>query len=537
VSRAGRIGVAASLAAVVIAAAAPTTARAGCACGEWRDLPAVFNLCFKQTGSGCADSPWHPFAQSPLAEWNVFVDLWRIAASPIDTFANGDSIHSAGWMSYAAMRERFGFEPDGDVLGVTFGPGSASHGGGLSCPLPALDDCLYFDADYDIDVALVSDHRWSTDELAVHRNHASGSRDLFHFGNVLDHEYGHALGAMHESRYPAIMHPSSQPLRGMALTGDDVYLARTHYPGIATGVSDLAVSAYRFVDGVYHDAFVFAGTTSGAAGLEAGDFTVFNRGTEVREVALILTVDGVEAWRASCSLGAYQYCDADLVTVELPPWFEAWDAEVAVAVEGGAEVLTYDNWIPLGQVTIEPIDRDGDGFSPDGGGDCDDGDEHVNPATQEVCNGVDDDCDGGVDTGRTGAPLSELCYDGPPATDGVGRCRGGQRTCHEGSFGACEGQATPRAETCDGRDHDCDGDVDEGCDEPVEPGPGEPVEPGPDPSEPAPPRGGDAGGVEVRVSQGASGGCASGAELAGALWSLSLLAVVVWLSRRRTRGG
>lgn len=54
------------------------------------------------------------------------------------------------------------------------------------------------------------------------------------------------------------------------------------------------------------------------------------------------------------------------------------------------------------------------------------------------------------------------CYLGPKESRGVGDCRDGEMTCADGTWGDCEGQVKPITETCNGRDDDCDGKVDDG---------------------------------------------------------------------------
>ncbi|MEZ4468777.1 MAG: MopE-related protein, partial [bacterium] len=75
----------------------------------------------------------------------------------------------------------------------------------------------------------------------------------------------------------------------------------------------------------------------------------------------------------------------------------------------------------------------------------------------ETCNGIDDNCDGQIDEATDVA-----CYDGPAGTDGVGRCVGGVRACVDGALGECAGQVLPAAEICNDIDDNCDGQVDEG---------------------------------------------------------------------------
>ena len=75
----------------------------------------------------------------------------------------------------------------------------------------------------------------------------------------------------------------------------------------------------------------------------------------------------------------------------------------------------------------------------------------------ETCNNRDDDCNGLIDNGVT-----QVCYSGPAGTRTVGACRDGLSTCSAGTWGSCAGQVVPAAEVCNGIDDDCDGVIDDG---------------------------------------------------------------------------
>jgi Putative metal-binding motif len=84
------------------------------------------------------------------------------------------------------------------------------------------------------------------------------------------------------------------------------------------------------------------------------------------------------------------------------------------------------------------------------------------PAPAESCNGVDDTCDGDVDEGCTCSDGEQQdCYTGPGGTQGIGLCSAGTQDCVDGSWGSCSGDVTPASESCDGLDNDCDAAADE----------------------------------------------------------------------------
>jgi cysteine-rich repeat protein len=82
------------------------------------------------------------------------------------------------------------------------------------------------------------------------------------------------------------------------------------------------------------------------------------------------------------------------------------------------------------------------------------------PPSDEVCDALDNDCNGLVDDVDPAA-----CYTGPANTEGVGECRGGLADCVQGAPGACLGETLPAVETCDALDNDCDGAADEDFDD------------------------------------------------------------------------
>lgn len=81
----------------------------------------------------------------------------------------------------------------------------------------------------------------------------------------------------------------------------------------------------------------------------------------------------------------------------------------------------------------------------------------------EICDGIDNNCDGLIDNNPTNVGID--CYSGPGGTQGIGECKAGKTVCASTGPGdtttQCQGAVIPSIEVCDGKDNDCDGKTDE----------------------------------------------------------------------------
>ena len=119
----------------------------------------------------------------------------------------------------------------------------------------------------------------------------------------------------------------------------------------------------------------------------------------------------------------------------------------------------------LGEVPgVTRVDEDGDGYLVEE--DCDDHDAAVNPSVWELCNEIDDDCNGEIDDAVIAGAYADVDGDGfgDPSQPYAGCTPPAGYVADATDCDDSNAAIGPRAdEICDGLDNDCDGTVDIGA--------------------------------------------------------------------------
>ena len=200
--------------------------------------------------------------------------------------------------------------------------------------------------------------------------------------------------------------------------------------------------------------------------------------------------------RQDCSTASVDDCDADGFDAVSAGGTDCDDEDPAVSpaatevcdgLDNDCDSLfdDDDDSVDLSTITDWYEDGDSDGYgstrlvlaeacaplpgSASNTDDCDDADPWVHPDADEVCNGVDDDCDGDVDEGATDPPTWYADSDGDGYGDTLDSVLDGCAAPATGAWSTTDGDCDdgdptrhPDAdEVCDGVDNDCDGDVDD----------------------------------------------------------------------------
>jgi hypothetical protein len=193
--------------------------------------------------------------------------------------------------------------------------------------------------------------------------------------------------------------------------------------------------------------------TSDPAGINCGAKCSedYLRGTEVTLTAQADAGAAFDGWTGNEQCGAALNCnvipDEDTLTITAQ-FCQAGRYYLDMDGDGYGDAAAFMD------VCIKPDNH------VENGDDCDDSNDTINPVATELCgNDIDEDCDGAIEAVCPPCNEGETRSCGTDA----GQCMFGTQECINGVFSEeCVGEIGPTAELCDGLDNDCNGLIDDG---------------------------------------------------------------------------
>jgi uncharacterized delta-60 repeat protein len=277
----------------------------------------------------------------------------------------------------------------------------------------------------------------------------------------------------------------------------------TFYVSIAGGYSVDTTPDVECVEGVFNFKTIkpIKSSGQGYCGAESGEIEVNNAKMEFSSGKLKVSVENQQKEYGCEELGGL--CKYEPITIAegveqkpCPVWFKDKDGDGYTDGTTQVSCEQPDGYVSQAQTgdcndndkninpnTVWFKDADKDGYT-DGttkvscskpsdeyvasatAGDCNDGDTNINPARAEICDGLDNNCNGTIDDGVLLVFYKDM--DGDGYTDGATQvgCSAPQGYVLSATSGDCndsDSSMNPgRTEICDNKDNNCNGQIDEG---------------------------------------------------------------------------